>query len=47
MEPTKYSLYKKGKERPGDSYTCSKCLQCVVVCPNASLHYRPYGYKNR
>ncbi len=39
MEPQKYSLYKPGLEEPGSSYTCSKCLQCVVACPNNSLRY--------
>jgi polyferredoxin len=40
MEPQKYSLYKPGLEEPGSSYTCSKCLQCVVACPNGSLKYK-------
>ncbi|MDO9512496.1 MAG: 4Fe-4S binding protein [Bacteroidales bacterium] len=40
MEPIKYSLYKSQKERPGDSYTCSKCLKCVVECPNGSLQFK-------
>ncbi|MFZ4413940.1 MAG: 4Fe-4S binding protein [Bacteroidales bacterium] len=40
MEPTKYSLYKPKTEKPGDSYTCSKCLECVAVCPNGSLTYK-------
>lgn len=40
MEPTKYSLYEPNKEKPGSSYTCSKCLQCVAACPNGSLQYR-------
>lgn len=40
MEPAKYSLYKPMKEKPGDSYTCSKCLQCVAACPNGSLTYK-------
>ena len=40
MEPAKYSLYKPGKEKPGESYTCSKCLQCVASCPNGSLTYK-------
>ncbi len=39
LEPEKYSLYKQDKERPGESYTCSKCLSCVSVCPNGSLKY--------
>lgn len=40
MEPTKYSLYKPDKINPGNSYTCSKCLQCVAACPNGSLKYK-------
>lgn len=40
MEPAKYSLYKPAAINPGDSYTCSKCLECVVACPNGSLKYK-------
>jgi len=40
MEPAKYSLYKPAKEKPGNNYTCSKCLQCVASCPNGSLTYK-------
>ncbi|MFZ4402162.1 MAG: 4Fe-4S binding protein [Bacteroidales bacterium] len=40
MEPAKYSLYKPKTEKPGDSYTCSKCLECVAICPNESLKYK-------
>jgi len=40
MEPAKFSLYKPAMEKPGSSYTCSKCLQCVVACPNGSLKYK-------
>ena len=40
MEPVRYSLYKPAKERPGDSFTCSKCLKCVTTCPNGSLAYK-------
>lgn len=40
MEPTKFSLYKPDKINPGNSYTCSKCLQCVAACPNGSLKYK-------
>jgi polyferredoxin len=39
MEPAKFSLYKTQGVRPGDSYTCSKCLECVAACPNGSLKY--------
>lgn len=40
MEPARFSLYKSKKENPGDSYSCSKCLECVVACPNGSLKYK-------
>jgi polyferredoxin len=40
MEPAKYSLYRLYLEKPGTSYTCSKCLQCVASCPNGSLTYK-------
>ena len=40
MEPQKYSLYKPVLEKPGSSYTCSKCLECVASCPNGSLTYK-------
>jgi polyferredoxin len=40
MEPAKFSLYKPTLEKPGNSYTCSKCLQCVTSCPNGSLTYK-------
>lgn len=40
MEPQKFSLYKPTLQKPGDSYTCSKCLQCVAACPNGSLTYK-------
>lgn len=40
MEPQKFSLYKPALQKPGDSFTCSKCLQCVVACPNGSLTYK-------
>jgi len=40
LEPTKYSLFEDKKLNPGDSYSCSKCLKCVEVCPNGSLKYK-------
>jgi len=40
MEPAKFSLYKPKGMRPGDTYTCSKCLECVASCPNGSLKYK-------
>ncbi|OFX78448.1 MAG: hypothetical protein A2X12_03450 [Bacteroidetes bacterium GWE2_29_8] len=40
MQPEKFSLYQKNMQKPGNSYTCSKCLKCVVSCPNGSLQYK-------
>ncbi|MDO9154404.1 MAG: 4Fe-4S binding protein [Paludibacter sp.] len=40
IEPAKYSLYKPTKQNSGDAYSCSKCLKCVVACPNGSLKYK-------
>ncbi len=40
LEPAKFSLYKIDLANPGDSYTCSKCLKCVEVCPNGSLTFK-------
>lgn len=40
IEPEKYSLYKENRVNPGESYTCSKCLKCIEVCPNGSLKYK-------
>jgi polyferredoxin len=40
LEPTKYSLYKKGLSDPAENFSCSKCLKCVEVCPNGSLKYK-------
>ncbi len=40
LEPAKFSLYKNDLSNPGDSYTCSKCLKCVEVCPNGSLTFK-------
>lgn len=39
LEPATYSLYKKGKDNPAESFTCSKCLKCVEACPNGSLQF--------
>ena len=41
LEPEKFSFYKEDKQRPGDNYSCSRCLECVDVCPNGSLSYTP------
>ena len=40
MEPHRFSLYKPKFTNPAESYTCSKCLQCVASCPNGSLKYK-------
>ena len=40
MEPHRFSLYNPQMYKPGNSYTCSKCLKCVAVCPNGSLKYK-------
>jgi polyferredoxin len=40
LNSAKYSIYQNGKEHPGASFSCSKCLQCVSECPNGSLTYR-------
>ncbi len=34
-----FSLHKKGKKNPAEQFSCSKCLQCVAVCPSDSLKY--------
>ena len=34
-----FSLYKDGKQLAGDSFSCSKCLECVEKCPTGSLTY--------
>lgn len=33
----KYSLYKNDKKNPANSYTCSRCLECVDSCPTGRL----------
>lgn len=40
LDVKKYSLYKPQFQNPGDSFSCSKCLKCVAVCPNGSLTYK-------
>jgi len=40
LEPAKFSLYNADKLKPGDNYSCSKCLKCVAACPNGSLTYK-------
>ncbi len=34
-----FSIHKEGKKDPAKQFSCSKCLQCVQVCPNDSLKY--------
>ena len=34
-----YSLYKEEKQSSGDSFSCSRCLECVASCPNNSLSF--------
>ncbi|MGD9940183.1 MAG: 4Fe-4S binding protein [Clostridia bacterium] len=41
LEPAKFSLFRKDKERPGLAFACSKCLVCVSACPTGSLSYKP------
>jgi polyferredoxin len=40
VEPSRFSLYKPSHINPGNNYSCSRCLECVVSCPNGSLKYR-------
>ena len=35
-----YSLYKKLKSDPSIAYRCSKCLDCIAVCPTNSLNLK-------
>ncbi len=34
-----FSLYKDRKQLAGNSFSCSKCLECVEKCPTGSLTY--------
>jgi 4Fe-4S binding domain. len=48
LEPGTYSLFKKGRQSPATSFSCSKCLECVAVCPTKSLSYSALsGIKKR
>ncbi len=38
-----FSLFKKDKKNPVDSYTCSRCMACVDSCPTG---YLSYGTRN-
>ena len=42
---TEFSLHQEGKKNPGEQFSCSKCLQCVTVCPNDSLKYNLRKFK--
>lgn len=44
LEPARFSLFKKNKERPADAYACSRCLACVSACPTGSLSYTPKAH---
>jgi len=35
-----FSLYKEDHKNPADSYTCSRCYQCVEVCPVNYLEFK-------
>jgi len=37
---TNMSLYKEDKTSSSEAFSCSKCLECVNVCPNDSLEYK-------
>ena len=39
LEPTRYSLFEEGMERPDEAFACSKCLACVTACPKGSLKF--------
>ena len=41
LEKDKFSLYKPTLVNPAESFSCSKCLQCVEKCPNGSLSFKP------
>jgi len=42
LESNKFSLYKLNFTNPAESYSCSKCLQCVAECPNGSLTFKAH-----
>lgn len=39
IEPENFSLFRNSRKSSGQSYTCSRCLQCVAACPNGSLSF--------
>ncbi len=48
LDKKKFSLYKPALINPAESFSCSKCLQCVEKCPNGSLTFKamlPFGKK--
>lgn len=40
LDKDKFSLFKPAMVNPAESFSCSKCLQCVEKCPNGSLTYK-------
>ncbi len=40
IDKQKFSLYKPDMTNPAESFSCSKCLECVAECPNGSLTYK-------
>ncbi len=40
IDKQKFSLYKPGMTDPAENFSCSKCLECVSVCPNGSLTFK-------
>ena len=40
LDNDKFSLYKPNMVDPASNYSCSKCLECVSVCPNGSLTFK-------
>lgn len=40
IDKQKFSLYKPEMSNPAESFSCSKCLECVAECPNGSLTYK-------
>lgn len=42
-----FSLYKEYKKESSDSFSCSRCLECVSVCPENSLKYSLASIKKK
>jgi polyferredoxin len=34
------SLFKNGKLDPAESYKCSRCMDCITVCPTNALSFK-------